>query len=190
MRMGIYEILGGWLITLVTLISLLLYFRFRHYSQHSHGKDLFDCKICNRVMCRLCRKGVHCQTCFKTVSGIHENRVKMEMVNRMRLRATVQRVRTGAILNSLWPGAGLLFLGLGTGRFVWILATGFLMGGLWQINHLLMEYPAFVIGPLSWLPWLPIAVLYLMFNIKLLRAPINIGELMAASTSPEKEVFR
>ncbi len=187
---GIYEIMGGWLLAMVGIVALLLHFRFRHYSQHSHGKDLFDCKICNRVMCRLCRKGVHCHTCFKTVSGIHDNRVKMEMVKRMRIRSAVQRVRIGAVLNALWPGTGLLFLGLGTGRFVWILVTGFFMGGLWQVNHLLMEYPSFVIGPFHWLPWLPIALFYLLFNIKLLRTPVNVGELMAASASMEKESFR
>ncbi len=190
MRIGIYEIPGAWLVLAVFLTGLLLFLRFRQFSQHSHGKDLFECRICGRVMCRICRKGVHCQTCFKTVSGIHENRVKMEMVNRMRTRATLVAIRTGAILNALLPGAGHLYLGRGAGRFAWTLASGLLIGGLWQINHPLMEYPAFVLGPLRWLPWLPLAAFYGIFNLTMLRAPVDMTELIPTSAPSEKEAVR
>ncbi len=189
-KMGVYTIPGGLVIAAVVLVALLLYFRFRQYSQYTHGKDLFNCKICGRVMCRVCRKGVHCQTCFKTVSGIHDTRVKMEMAHLIRTRATLLAVRIGAILNSALPGAGYLYLGVGSGRFGWVLASSMLIGGLWQINHLLMEYPAFVLGPLRWLPWFPIALLYGLFNLKLLRASVDMGELIPSSTSKGKEAAR
>lgn len=190
MRIGIYEIPGAWLLLAVFGAGMLLYFRFRQFSQHSHGKDLFECKICGRVVCRICRKGVHCQTCFKTVSGIHENRVKMEMVKRMRTRATLVAVRTGALMNALLPGAGHLYLGRGAGRFAWTLASGVLIGGLWQTNHPIMEYPAFALGPLRWLPWLPLAALYGIFNLTMLRAPVDLGELIPSSAPSEKETVR
>ncbi len=190
MRVGIYEILGGWLLAAIGMVSLMLFLRFRQHTQHSHGKDLFDCKICGRVMCQVCRKGVHCQFCFKTVSGIQENKVKMEMVYRLRNRSALVMVRMGSILNSLWPGAGNIYLNRGTGRYLWPLLTGILIGGLWQTNHLLMEYPLYVLGPLRWVPWFPILILYGCFNLILLRATVDLTDVLQSSPSREKAGVR
>lgn len=187
---GILDIQGSWLLAAVLLACIALWFRFRQYSKHSHGWDLFECRICGRVMCRTCRKGVHCQNCFKTVSGIQENRIRMELVARLRHRAAVMAVRSGSTLNSLFPGIGQLYLGRGGGRFLWPLATSLLVGGLWGMNHLVMEYPSFVLGPLRWLPCLPLLALYAAFNLKQLRTPINAGDLVPAMPAAEREVSR
>ena len=151
-RAGILDFRGSWLLAAVALSALALFFRFRQYSRHTHGWELFECRICGRIMCRTCRKGVHCQNCFKTVAGIHEARIKVDLVARLRARSALITVRTASALNSVFPGSGDLFLGRGGGRFLWPLTTSLLFGALWGLNHLLMEYPAFVLGPLRWLP--------------------------------------
>jgi hypothetical protein len=135
-------------------------------------------------MCRTCRKGVHCQNCFKTVAGVHENRVRLELVTRLRNRSALVSVRTASALNSLFPGSGGLYLGRGGGRFLWPLMTSFLIGSLWGLNHMVMEYPFFVLGPLRWLPCLPLAALYGVFNLKQLRAPLDLSGVL---TSPSRE---
>jgi tetratricopeptide (TPR) repeat protein/TM2 domain-containing membrane protein YozV len=190
MRMGIYEIRGGWLIGAIALTSLLLFFRFRSYHLPAQGRDLFDCKICGRVMCRTCRKGVHCHSCFKTVSGIHDNRMKMEMIQRIRQKSTLVAVRIGTALNFLFPGSGHIYLGLGGMRFIWTLITSLTLGGLWQANHLLMEYPAYVLGPLKWMPWLPLVLLYAFFNLRLLRSPVDLAKVIPVSSPNEKAAMR
>jgi tetratricopeptide (TPR) repeat protein len=187
---GIYVMLGGWIIGAVGMTWLFVYFRFRRHSMHIQGKDLFDCKICGRVMCRVCRKGVHCNACFKTVSGIQENRVKMEMVKSMRMRAAHIALRAGTVLNILLPGAGFLYLGVGLSRFAWTFVSGLLISGVWQANHLLMEYPAYVLGPLRWLSWLPVAGIYILFNLQMLRMPLKLKDVLALSAVNEKDAIR
>lgn len=189
-RAGILDIKGSWLLAAVLLSVLALYFRFRHYSLHSHGWDLFECKICGRVMCRTCRKGVHCQNCFKTVAGVHENRIRVDLVSRLRNRSALVSVRTVSTLNSLFPGIGHLYLGRGGGRFFWPLTASLLIGALWSVNHPFMEYPAFVIGPLRWLPAVPLAILYGIFNLKQLRTPVDVSDILATQTAPDRETVR
>jgi hypothetical protein len=187
LRTGIYDVFGAWILLAVGSTWLFLYLRFRRHSLHIQGKDLFECKICNRVMCRICRKGVHCSACFKTVSGIQENRVKMEMANRMRIRSAQISLRVGVILNMLLPGAGFLYLGVGVSRFAWTFFSGLLISGVWQANHLLMEYPAYVLGILRGFAWLPVVGIYLLFNLQMLRRPLTLKEVMAASAGNEKD---
>ncbi|MDB5048374.1 MAG: hypothetical protein JWO30_1445 [Fibrobacteres bacterium] len=187
---GILDIQGSWVLAAVIAASLALFFRFRHYSRNTHGWDLFECKICGRIMCRTCRKGVHCQNCFKTVAGVHENRIRLELVSRLRNRSALFTVRTASTFNSLFPGMGHLYLGRGGGRFFWPLTTSLLIGALWACNHMVMEYPSFVLGPLRWLPCLPLAALYASFNLKQLRTPMDIGSVMPSPSYQEREAVR
>jgi tetratricopeptide (TPR) repeat protein len=189
-RAGILDIQGSWLLAAVVLASLALFFRFRQYSRHTHGWDLFECRICGRIMCRTCRKGVHCQNCFKTVAGVHEARIKVDLVARLRTRSALLTVRTASTLNSVFPGSGDLFLGRGGGRFLWPLTTSLLFGGLWGLNHLLMEYPAFVLGPLRWLPIVPLALIYGIFNLKQLRTRVDLNDVLPSQTVQERESVR
>jgi tetratricopeptide (TPR) repeat protein len=187
---GILDFRGAWVLAAVIAASLALFFRFRRYSRNTHGWDLFECRICGRIMCRTCRKGIHCGTCFKTVAGVQENRIRVELVSRLRHRAALSVVRIASTLNSLFPGSGHLYLGKGGGRFIWPLAASLLIGALWGLNHLVMEYPAFVLGPLRWLPALPLAVLYGVFNLKQLRAPVDVSSVMPVTAFQEREAVR
>ncbi len=185
---GIQDIQGSWLLGAVIAAALALFFRFRHYSRNTHGWDLFECKICGRIMCRTCRKGVHCQNCFKTVAGVHENRIRLELVSRLRNRSALVRVRIASALNAVFPGSGRLYLG--GGGFFLPLTTSLLIGSSWGLNHAVMEYPSFVLGPLRWLPLLPLACLYGVFNLKQLRTPLDLGGVTPAPTAPERAVTR
>jgi tetratricopeptide (TPR) repeat protein len=189
-RSGILDLPGGWLLAAVALASAGLWFRFRRYSSHSHGRDLFECRICGRIMCRVCRKGVHCGHCFKTVSGVQDNRVKAELVSRLRHRATLGVVRSGSALNSLLPGIGQLYLGRGDGRFLWPLAISLLFGCGWGLIHPIMEYPAFAMGPLPWLPLPPLLLAYGIFSVRQLRSPLTAEDHVSAQSALEKETAR
>ncbi len=181
---------GAWILGAVGFAALGLYFRFRHYSQHTHGRDLFECKICGRIMCRSCRKGVHCQGCFKSVSTVQDNRLKLELVAHIRTRAARSLMRVGAAGNILVPGFGDLYLGRGSARFLWLLAACLLAGCLWQTNHLVMEYPALALGPARWFPVAPLLVCYAVYYLKLLRNRVDIREVIATALPGEKEQVR
>jgi hypothetical protein len=189
-RSGILDLTGAGLLAAVVLAVAGLWFRFRRYSLHTHGRDLFECRICGRIMCRACRKGVHCDPCFKTVSGVQDNRVRVDLVGRLRHRATVAMVRSGSVLNGLLPGIGQLYLGKGGGRFLWPLAVSLLFGCGWGLLHPVMEYPAFAMGPLPWLPLPPLLLAYGIFNVRQLRSPLTAEDHVSAQAALEKETAR
>jgi hypothetical protein len=133
---------------------------------------------------------VHCQRCFKTVSGVQENRVRVELVGRLRHRAALAAVRAGSVLNALVPGSGQLYLGRGAARFLWPLAACLSVAALWYSGRMIMEYPVFALGPLRWLPLAPLAAVYGLFNLRQLRAPLASADAVAAKTATEKETVR
>lgn len=189
-RSGILETPGSLVLAAVALGIAGLWFRFRRYSPHTQGRDLFECRICGRIMCRVCRKGVHCEQCFKTVSGVQDNRVRVELVARLRHRAALSAVRAGSLLNSLYPGVGQLYLGKGGGRFLWPLAVSLLFGCLWGLSRPVMEYPIFALGPARWAPLVPLAAAYVLFNLKQLRSPLTAEDRLSAQAALEKEAAR
>jgi hypothetical protein len=133
---------------------------------------------------------VHCEHCFKTVSGVQDNRVRVELVGRLRHRSVLAMVRSGSVLNGLLPGIGQLYLGKGGGRFLWPLAVSLLFGCAWGLIHPVMEYPAFAMGPLPWLPLPPLLLAYGIFNIRQLRSPLSAEDHVSAQSALEKEMAR
>lgn len=168
-RSGTMEFPASWLIAAVALLSLGLFIRFRNYSQHVMGRDLFECKICGRVMCRTCRKGVHCQPCFKAVAGVHDNRLRSDLVVSLRNRARNHQVRAGRVMDFLYPGTGRIYLGEPSGRFAWPLAVSLGFGLLFGMRSLVMEYPVFALGPLAWLSAVPLVMVYSLHHLLFLR---------------------
>lgn len=188
-RSGIFEFPSAWLIGAVALLALGLYFRFRNYSQRLQGRDLFECKICNRVMCRTCRKGVHCQHCFKAVAGVHDNRLRTDLVVSLRNRSRSVEGRTGRLLDLAFPGAGRLYLGETSGRFGWTLATSLGFGCLLGMRDLLMEYPFAAMGPAVWLPGLPLVAVYVIHHLQMLRPGALQRERVAVPAVTEREAI-
>lgn len=190
LRGGILEMRGSWLLIAALAAILGLYLRFRRHTRHSHGRDLFECKICARVMCRTCRKGVHCQNCFKTFAGVHDNRIRLQLIATLRGRAAANAWRIGSALNWMFPGAGNIYLGRGVGRFVWPLAVSLLFGLWYGMNHLLMEYPATALGPLRWLPCLPVILIYAVFNLNRARTQADPESALPSPVVREREAAR
>lgn len=178
-RSGLMEAPAWWLPAAVLLVALLLFVRYRKYSQNIHSRDLFECKICGKIMCRACRKGVHCQACFKTVAGVHDQRVRFELITKLKARAVAGPRRLGFAADLAFPGAGDLYLG--STRLLRPLLVGLALGAALVAGDLLMEYPAFVLGPLRWIAWLPAALLYAVFALGTLAKSRRRGEAAVAA---------
>jgi hypothetical protein len=183
-RTGLMEVPAAWLMAAALLVGLGVYLRFRRYSQATHGRDLFECKICGRIMCRACRKGVHCQSCFKTVAGVHEARVRFELITKLKTRAAAGPRRLALAMNLAFPGTGDLFLG--STRLARPLFMALAIGAAIGVNDPLMEYPSFVLGSLRWLAWTPAAGLYLFLALRLLVLARR-GDALPASSQSVRE---
>jgi hypothetical protein len=186
-RTGLVDLSGLWLLLAVIAVSFGIFIRFRNYSQNIHGRDLFDCKICGRVMCRTCRKGVHCQACFKAVAGIHDGRVRAELVASLRQRSAAAVARSGRILDALLPGLGRLYLGKRRGRFGWPLAVSLALGFLLVMRDPVMEYPAANLGLLAWTALPPLLLVYAWHHVRFLRKARPFAEVAAVAAGREKE---
>ncbi len=150
------------------LSLLFLFIRYHNYSVHVQGRTLFGCKICGRTMCRQCRKGLHCVDCFKTVSGVSDAKLRIELTSHLKSRGQVAEVLLHHGLNAVFPGAGEVYAGKGRARFLCLFITCFLVSQLYGMTSHIMEYPDFVLGPLAWMLWLPLLALYLFFILRLL----------------------
>jgi hypothetical protein len=187
-RAGIFEGPAAWLIGAVFLLSLGLFLRFRNFNHHAAGRDLFECKICNRIMCRACRKGVHCQACFKAVAGVHDARLRTDLVASLRNRVRNRDGRAGRILDLLLPGLGRLYLGEKAGRFAWPLAASLAFGFLLGARNLVMEYPAFALGGLVWFAGVPLLMVYGLHHLAFLGSTRRRASRFSMPISLEREV--
>jgi hypothetical protein len=186
-RSGIADLPGFWLILGVIAVSLGLFARFRNHSRNVHGRDLFDCKICGRVMCRTCRKGVHCQACFKAVAGIQDGRVRAELAASLRKRSSAAVERWGRILDAVVPGFGRIYLGDGRGRFAWLLAFSLALGLFLAMRDPVMEYPAADLGLLGRAALPPLLLVYAFHHARFLRRQRPFPSAAAVAAGREKE---
>ena len=151
----------GWVWWAVCALSLFAVYVRSKQSLTTAGKSLFECKICGKIMCRICRKGVHCESCFKTVAGVSEVKMRHQLVERLQSRARALNRVLFRALNTLCPGAGWLFLGHTGFRVLWMLCVALALGWTFQMHHLVSEYPVFSAGLLIAWPYLILAGLYL-----------------------------
>jgi hypothetical protein len=159
-RGGLISLPGFWFLILTAASFGLMTFRSRREVVLVRGKTLFDCKICGRVMCRQCRKGVHCETCFKTVSGVSDAKVRNELISQLRNKSLSLRSLIGKSLNAIAPGTGDVFLGARGFRFPWLWALSLSLGILLELRRPAMEYPSFALGLIGWLPWVLLLGIY------------------------------
>ncbi len=184
---GIFVYPALFIFILASAACLYIFFRYRGYSHITHGRKTFRCKICNKTTCVVCRKGIHCQECYKALAGINDGRLRIDIMDRLKKQSILVPNLFGKILNAAFPGSGTLYMGSQKGRYLWMLINSFLIAGIYQIHHLVKTYPDYVLGPLHGLVWIPLLLLYSIFIIKLLRG--SIGQLTYSSTGVPKENF-
>lgn len=154
----------NWALIALTLVCMVAVAFRQQRTPFMTGKSTFNCKICNKVMCRHCRKGVHCETCFKSVAGITDLRLRDELVQRLKQRSQTLRNSAYRLLNTALPGLGDLYAGAGGMPFIWLTSSVACWALLMQVSRPLMDYPAQSLGLFSALPWLPLALVYLVYN--------------------------
>ncbi len=155
----------AWALLALTLVCMMaIALRQKHHSPYLTGKSTFHCKICRKVMCVHCRKGVHCEACFKSVVGVTDLRLREELVQRLRSRSAALENALYRSLNTVLPGLGDLYVGASGFPVLWMLLSVSSWALLVQVNHPVMEYPVQSLGIFAYLAWLPLAVVYGLYN--------------------------
>ncbi len=156
---GLLVFPGGVWLGLCLAASVLVFVRARQ-NFVTRGKAVFQCKICGRIMCRTCRKGVHCAHCFKTVSGVAEPKMRLQLIERLRLRSQSLTLVLFRALNVMAPGSGWLFLGRADTHLLRMLCVSMLLAWTYQAHHAILEYPRFAPGLLVSLPGVLVVAYY------------------------------
>lgn len=164
MASGLLTVPAWALLALTFACMLAIALRQRHHSPYLTGKSTFQCKICRKVMCRHCRKGVHCESCFKSVVGVTDMRLREELVQRLRTRSEAWENAIYRSLNTALPGLGDLYVGAGGFPVLWMLLAVGSWALMLQVGHPVMEYPVQSLGVFAYLAWLPLALVYGLYN--------------------------
>lgn len=70
------------------------------------ARNLFRCKTCGRVMCKHCRRGLHCISCFRRLSNVSELELRNELLLRLEKEGEQREQFLLNLLDIVLPGTG------------------------------------------------------------------------------------
>jgi tetratricopeptide (TPR) repeat protein len=111
-------------------------------SRPEKRKTLFECRTCGRVMCRHCRKGIHCAQCFRRLSGIEEVDLRNQLLERIDREAGGRRRLLRLSMDLVLPGTGRLMAAPTFGSFLQVFLLGAALAYSLNLPNFLTLYPA------------------------------------------------
>jgi tetratricopeptide (TPR) repeat protein len=110
-------------------------------SRRQGRKLLFECRTCGRVMCRHCRKGIHCAQCFRRLSGIEEVDLRNQLLEQIEHEAQGRRRLVRLIMDLALPGTGRLMVHPTIGAFLEVFLLGACLSYSLNLPNFLTLYP-------------------------------------------------
>jgi hypothetical protein len=104
-------------------------------------KVLFECRTCGRVMCRHCRKGIHCAQCFRRLSGIEEVDLRNQLLERIEREAQSRRRLLQLAMDLGLPGTGRLMAKPTFGTFLQVFLLSACLAYSLNLPNFLTLYP-------------------------------------------------
>jgi tetratricopeptide (TPR) repeat protein len=104
--------LVGYCVSAPLLFMILLLLDFFKWSTPGVAK-IFRCKLCDAAMCRKCKKGVICESCFGKLNQIRNENIRQRIIERILLKNRRTRRIGASLIDVLFPGSGMLYLSSG-----------------------------------------------------------------------------
>lgn len=124
----------------LSVIGLLL-FLIWWGSRQEKRKVLFECRTCGRVMCRHCRKGIHCSNCFRRLSGIEEVDLRNRLLDRIDHESNGRRRILRLTMDLALPGTGRLMAEPSFRAFIQVFVLGACLAYSLNLSNVLTLYP-------------------------------------------------
>jgi len=104
-----FGIRSSWyaLFAAITFVTLLFFSGFV-WSSRSAVK-IFLCKLCGASMCRQCKKGMVCVSCFQALQQIRNENIRQSIIERIILKNLRLRQWSAYCLDVIFPGCGMLY---------------------------------------------------------------------------------
>ncbi|MBK9575544.1 MAG: hypothetical protein IPK50_20445 [Fibrobacterota bacterium] len=124
----------------LSVIGLLL-FLIWWGSRQEKRKVLFECRTCGRIMCRHCRKGIHCSNCFRRLSGIEEVDLRNQLLDRIDHESNGRRRILRLTMDLALPGTGRLMAEPSFRAFIQVFVLGACLAYSLNLSNVLTLYP-------------------------------------------------
>jgi len=72
-------------------------------------KKVYSCKLCQAPICRKCKRGSICQTCFNATQHIRNESIRQRIMAKIQFKNRRIASAAGLALDVLFPGAGMVF---------------------------------------------------------------------------------
>jgi tetratricopeptide (TPR) repeat protein len=111
------------------------------------SKDLVrrvaSCKVCQKPVCRKCKRGSICSSCFKATQNIRNEQIRQRIMEKIQFRAVRVQSFKAIVLDLVFPGAGLVYNGAPLYQTLpLLLATSMVYALFFSLLHTSVEYPA------------------------------------------------
>ncbi|MBK8802208.1 MAG: hypothetical protein IPN71_09175 [Fibrobacteres bacterium] len=126
---------------LLPAVGALLLFLIWWGSRQEKRKVLFECRTCGRIMCRHCRKGIHCSNCFRRLSGIEEVDLRNQLLDRIDRESNGRRRILRLTMDLALPGTGRLMAAPSFGAFLQVFLLGTCLAYSLNLSNVLTLYP-------------------------------------------------
>lgn len=126
---------------LLPTVGAFLLFLIWWGSRQEKRKVLFECRTCGRIMCRHCRKGIHCSNCFRRLSGIEEVDLRNQLLDRIDHESNGRRRILRLTMDLALPGTGRLMAAPSFGAFLQVFLLGACLAYSLNLSNILTLYP-------------------------------------------------
>jgi tetratricopeptide (TPR) repeat protein len=98
-----------WYIALsIMLFIIILLFDSQVWSKNA-VKKVTACKLCQAIICRKCKRGSICRTCFSATQQIRNEQIRQRIMRKIQFKTLRLRFLQTTILDMVFPGAGMIF---------------------------------------------------------------------------------
>ena len=105
-----------------------------------------SCKVCQKPVCRKCKRGSICSSCFKATQSIRNEQIRQRIMEKIQLRAIRFQMVRAMVLDLFFPGAGFVCREAPLYQSLPLLAaTSMVYALFFSLRHATFDYPAWAI---------------------------------------------
>jgi hypothetical protein len=113
-------------------------------------RKIYTCKLCQTPICRKCKRGGICQDCFNSTQHIRNENIRQRIMAKLQFRSRRFHVVVATALDTLFPGAGMLYAAAPLYATLPVLvATSVVYGSYFVLLFPMLDYPAWLWGRIS-----------------------------------------
>jgi tetratricopeptide (TPR) repeat protein len=129
---------------IVSLLVLLLFVLFEVFVRSGNRiRNIALCKLCGLAMCRKCKRGVVCGSCYQALHQIRNENIRQRIIEKILVRNKRIKQCFSYFIDVVFPGCGMAYSATGsrfTG-FCFITASSIVYATLFSIHFSAFSYP-------------------------------------------------